>query len=163
MTATDNFERTANTPQALELSSRELWTAAQILKDRRLVVDNSAALKDGDPVPPELTVRPVEMMLRGFALENLLKALWVKQKNPIVSGNKYIGVTGAGDHDLVQLADAVGLPTGPESRDVLKRLSAFITFVGRYPIPAHAQRGLGVWWRTPLDDETLNAISQNLQ
>ena len=103
------------------------------------------------------------MMLRGFAVENMIKALWVKQRNPIVRGGKYIGVARAGDHDLVQLADAVGLTTDVESRDVLQRLTVFTTFVGRYPIPTNAQAGCGVWWTMRRDNETLDEIIRNLQ
>ena len=150
--AADNFERVANTPRAWELLSEDLWTAAQILKERRLAVDNSVTLKDGDPVPPESMVRPVEMMLRGFALENLMKAWWVKQQNLIVRGGKYIGVRNPDkvpDHELALLAEAVGLTVNPKSKDVLERLSLFTTFVGRYPIPKNARHGSGVGWWIP--------------
>jgi hypothetical protein len=43
-------------------------------------------------------------------------------------------VAQATDHNLVQLANVVGLVPNPRERDVLTRLSKFIRFAGRYPI-----------------------------
>jgi hypothetical protein len=76
----------------------------------------------------------VRAMLLGFALECCLKALWVRKGNKIVRNGRYKGVTGAKDHNLVQLAAAAGfIPTTAET-DVLRRLSKFVRFAGRYPV-----------------------------
>lgn len=137
------FERTANRPEAWEFISKELLAAAEILKDREMV-------------------RPVEMMLRGFALENLMKAWWVKQEHAIVRDGEYIGPR---DHHLASLAEVFGLTdlAVDPKRTVLEQLSRFMTFVGRYPIPTHAGDGDGVGWNTPQDDETLDEIFQDLR
>lgn len=76
----------------------------------------------------------VRAMLLGYAIECALKGLWVKSGHKIVAVGKYVGVAGAKDHDLTQLAKAVGFsPTAAEA-DVLRRLSKFVRFAGRYPV-----------------------------
>jgi len=76
----------------------------------------------------------VRAMLLGYAIECALKALWVRKGNKLISNGKYRGVTGAKDHNLPQLAQAAGfIPTTTEG-DVLRRLSQFSQFAGRYPV-----------------------------
>ncbi len=158
-----NFEQMASLPGTWEMSATVLLAAAQMLRDGRDAVrEQLDALKEGDAVPLEGMVQPVELMLRGFSLENLMKALWVKQGNAIVHDGKYLRPANAGDHDLLQLSDAVGLALDAKSRDVLKRLSTFTSFVGRYPIPTRAKRGVGEGWSTPSDYDTLEEIRTKL-
>jgi hypothetical protein len=89
--------------------------------------------KDGEVVMP--AVLAVRAMLTGYAIECSLKCLWVKTGHRIVEKGKFIGVRGAGsDHNLIQLASAVGFAPNTRERDVLARLSKFIRFAGRYPI-----------------------------
>jgi len=77
----------------------------------------------------------VRAMLLGYAIECALKGLWVKKGNQIVQSGQYVGVAKCRDHDLVQLSGAVCFsPTKTES-DVLQRLSKFVKFAGRYPVP----------------------------
>jgi hypothetical protein len=76
----------------------------------------------------------VRAMLLGYAIECALKGLWVKSGHKIVAVGKYVGVAGTKDHDLTQLARAVGFsPTAAEA-NVLRRLSKFVRFAGRYPV-----------------------------
>ena len=66
--------------------------------------------------------------------DRLLKILPMKKGNDLVRNGKYVGVKGAGDHNLVQLAQQAGfIPTAVEAQ-VLCRLTKFATFAGRYPV-----------------------------
>ncbi len=76
----------------------------------------------------------VRAMLLGYAIECALKGLWVKDGHKIATGGRYVGVTGAKDHDLMQLAKAVGFSLTVAETDVLRRLSKFVRFAGRYPV-----------------------------
>lgn len=76
----------------------------------------------------------VRAMLLGYAIECGLKGLWVKKGNKIVQGGKYVGVAKCRDHDLVQLSGAVGFSATVAETGVLRRLSKFVTFAGRYPV-----------------------------
>src|SRR5262245_57038071 len=52
-------------------------------------------------------VNGVYGMLLGYAIECALKGLWVKAGEKIVNGNNFLGVPGAGEHQLRQLAQIV--------------------------------------------------------
>ena len=56
---------------------------------------------------------------------NASKGLWVRNGNKLIDGGKYLRVPGARDHDLVQLAAAVGFATSPLENGILRRLSKF--------------------------------------
>jgi hypothetical protein len=106
----------------------------------------------GPPLPPlpggregMLATDGVYAMVLGFAIECALKGLWVQAGNKIVESGKYIGVAGTGDHELGQLArvvlPAAGLKKANATEiNVLDRLSAFVLFAGRYPIPLNAEQ-----------------------
>jgi hypothetical protein len=115
----------------------DLLAAAQLLKEGRESLDLTT-LSSEDAIPPEGRVGAVELMLRGMAVECLMKGLWVKNGNPIVKDGKYVKVTGTDNHDLVQLASAIRFELGSLEQDVLRRLSHFIQYGGRYPIPKRA-------------------------
>ena len=117
-----HFDKTGNTSAAWISTADSLLTAARVLKTCRDRFDPTR-LKVGDTIPDECVVLFPELMLRGFAVECLLKALWLKLGNKLVGAGKYLGVKDAADHNLVQLLDAVGLCLGGREREVLKRLS----------------------------------------
>jgi len=50
-------------------------------------------------------------------------------------GGKKPRMPGVGDHELKQLADAAGVAVSAEEAALLQRLSPFVKFAGRYPIP----------------------------
>ncbi|HEV2855188.1 MAG TPA: hypothetical protein VHC97_20510 [Thermoanaerobaculia bacterium] len=76
----------------------------------------------------------VRAMLLAYALECHFKALWLRSGNKLVIGGKYVGVKGANDHDLVQLARVTKFAPTTAELAVLKRLSKFLRFAGRYPV-----------------------------
>jgi hypothetical protein len=77
-------------------------------------------------------------LLVGYALECILKGLWVKEGHILVRDGKVIRIPGVGDHDLLPLAHKVGVPLKRHEADVVNRLSYFVRAVGRYPIPMSA-------------------------
>ena len=99
-----NFEQIANMPGSWEGSADQLLAAARVLKERRQAAEAS---REDDWLPSETMLRPAELMLRGFALENLLKALMVKRGAVLVRDGKYIGP----GHGLAQLAADVTVGT----------------------------------------------------
>jgi hypothetical protein len=112
-------------------------------------------------------------MLRGFALECLFKAVWVKRGNQLASGGRLQPIKGAAPHDLLQLADKLQFQCATNERDVLKRLSLFIASVGRYPIATDWGQtkiqksfdggcGPPTYWVSPRDYETYGALVTRL-
>jgi hypothetical protein len=76
-------------------------------------------------------------LLAGLAIENFLKALIVldKQKRgePLTDRDKLTLVDGK--HDLVSLNGIAGVDVGEIERAMLARLSQFVLWRGRYPVP----------------------------
>ena len=164
----EQYHKAGNWHITWALSADELLSASRLLRKHRYAFDYKK-LRVGDDIPDEGKILSPELMLRGFAIECLLKALWVKRGGVICVDGKYTGVKGAGDHDLRQLAHVNGLRFTERQRDVLKRLSIYMTSVGRYPIAkdwreTKSQRMLGgrkmfpTMWTTPSDDETCDSI-----
>lgn len=89
-------------------------------------------LPNGDVVMPQVLC--VRAMLLGYALECAFKALWLKRGNVLIRDGRYVGVKGAQDHNLLQLARASGFLPSAKETDVLTRLSKFARFAGRYPV-----------------------------
>jgi len=165
-------ERAGNMPRAWQRSAEDLLAAAHILRERNDSFDQES-LGPNDPAPPESVVKRVELMLRGMAMECLLKAVWVKRSNAIVHDGKYVKVPGAGQHDLPQLARAVGFAVDSAELDLLRRLSHFIKYGGRYPVPREASdlmliqsvqggRGPATSWATPTDYRLFDEILRRL-
>ncbi|MGH9466785.1 MAG: hypothetical protein ACRD1Y_05465, partial [Terriglobales bacterium] len=73
-------------------------------------------------------------MLVGYSLECALKGLWVRKNNKLVENGKYSRPPGGRDHDLVHLASATGFPLNQKETEIIRRLSKFAQFAGRYPI-----------------------------
>lgn len=73
-------------------------------------------------------------MLMAYAIECALKALWVRRGNRLVINGRYVGIRGARDHQLVQLASVVGFTPTRREAAVLDHFTKAAMFVGRYPI-----------------------------
>jgi len=167
------YDKTGNTSAAWILAADSLQAAARILKTHRDRFD-PMQLKVGDNVPDEGKILFPELMLTGFAVECLLKALWLKHGNKLAVRGKYVGVKGAADHALLQLADTVGLHLNRRARDVLKRLAIIMTSGGRYPIPRDwsarriqklrgGGKGIPEFWQHPTDDQTIEGVVAALE
>ena len=162
-----------NLPAGWEMSADELLAAAQALRERGESFDR-ASLAVGEPIPISGRLGAVELMLRGMGVECLLKALWVKQGNVLVDSGQYVSVRGAGSHDLPQLASAAEFTLSVHEKDVMRRLSYFIEYGGRYPVPKDALKlvltrnpgggkGAPTTWSTPSDNELFDTVVLRLR
>lgn len=114
-------------------------------------------------------------MLSGMAIECLLKALRVKQGHNLVADGKHVPMPGAADHDLVRLPGILELTLSDLDKDVLRRLSHFIEYGERYPVPKNAgrlqlttsPRGGGrasaTTWATPSNQLRLDVVVTRLE
>lgn len=118
------------------------WVETLTQAGVRVRNDSEARLPDGTELM--LATNGVYAMLLGYAIECALKGLWVGAGNKLVEHGRYVRIKGAGNHQLGQLArvvgKAVGRPVSVEELNVLDRLSAFVLFAGRYPIPLNAEQ-----------------------
>jgi len=157
--AVELHTRAGNLPEAWRSTAEDLLTAASVLRERRESLDARAV-----PVPNAWRLHPSELMLKGMAIECHLKALWVKRGHKLVQDGKYVPVPGAGDHDLVQLAGVLQLTLSDVEKDLLRRLSHFIEYGGRYPVPKNAEklRTSATSWTTPSDNLLFDAVASRL-
>ena len=133
------YDGAGENPLAWQASARNLLDAATAVKGQ--VHQFEEGLMD--------SLVPVQAMLLGLALECLLKGMYIKRHrvwedpdkaHAIAKNGAYIGVTGAGDHELLQLADAAGVTLTNEERSALTRLTNFVLYAGRYPIPVRVEQ-----------------------
>ena len=161
--------RAGNTPETWRSCADDLLAAAAVLLDHR-----EAAARGSAPAADTWRTHPSELMLRGMAIECLLKALWVKRGHKLVEDGKYTSVPGAGAHDLVQLAGVLQLTMSDLEKDLLRRLSHFIEYGGRYPVPKNAEklrlttspgggRAAATTWATPSDQLLFGALVNRLE
>jgi len=76
----------------------------------------------------------VMKMLIGFAIECLIKAVWLKDGNKLCSEGKFIGIEGIKNHKIHEMISKIGLTISQDERTVLKILGAVATSGGRYPV-----------------------------
>lgn len=84
------------------------------------------------------SIHDVGRMLRGMALECLLKAIWLVSGEVLVKNNQFVGIPRTSSHDLYGMLSVVcsrkKLSLTEDEKKLLARLSYAITSA-RYPIP----------------------------
>ena len=123
--------------------AQALFAASAILMHER--ERERANLRGSGVAPMEMLTVGIEPMLMSFAIECLVKALWIKKGNEIARNGKYIPIIKNEGHRLVPLCDAVGIHMNSRERDTLQRISAIARTIGRYPIALHASEPYGDW------------------
>ena len=151
----DYFRSTANDPTYWFKSAESLWAAAELIwvkvRDAHALLPSIEAFRDGTYAQGD-NLRKLEesdrlhrrfvgpaLLLSGYALENVLKAIKVKHAArtgcapPVATGATTLDRTFK-THDLSALADDIGFPLGQHDSDLLRRLTTFILWAGRYPV-----------------------------
>jgi hypothetical protein len=85
----------------------------------------------------DMMLSAVAFMLMGFAIENLLKGLWVKRmavEQPFVGNDPRIPKV-MKHHDLNELAKEARFIVSPDREDLLDRLKVELIWGGRYSHP----------------------------
>ncbi len=174
----ENYDVIGNLPVAWLREARILLAcSANLAKDCSFLKDTFGADSVAAVHSAELETFGVVQMLRGMALECLLKGLWLKAGGTLASDGLYRKIPETRDHDLVSIAKIVSRKshleiTDPEV-DLLRRLSVAI-FSGRYPIQKnwettkrkHLPSGefhSGLLWRVPSDEATYVKLTDKLQ
>lgn len=135
----DHFDATANNKGLWVMRANDLHVASRVLRERvaSIRIDSLDDLEYAG-------LGSTAAMLQGFAIEVLLKAYWLAQGNPLGDDGEYSLPTLKRDaHQLHIIADAVGYTISSAEREILERLSLFVSSYGRYPV---AKR----WQQNPL-------------
>jgi len=133
----EQFDRTANDSKLWVMRAEDLHTGSQVLRDKvtslkcDIEKDLAGAVRDMKYVGLIFQ----SAMLQGFSIEAFLKANWLVQGNKVAEDGHYnIPSIKRDSHDLPSIADGVGFPLSVDEREVLARLSLFVSSYGRYPI-----------------------------
>lgn len=118
----EQHQRLAEEPIAWVLRADELIAAFEVLAAD---IESNAA----SHCPPSTS--SVALMLAGFAIENILKAFLVANRNPLNSKGRFEFAT----HKLLKLATNAQLAVSSDEARLLERLEEFVAWAGRYPVP----------------------------
>lgn len=81
-----------------------------------------------------LSLSPAAHLLAGFAIECLMKSVLVRRGD----GRNEKGEFVLRSHDLMKYAEMIPLPLSNLHAEVLERVTAYILWAGRYPVPLKA-------------------------
>src|SRR5258706_4056497 len=79
-------------------SADGLLAGAEVLREQRLAAEHEC-----DPPPGTWRTHPPELMLRGMAVECLLKAVWLTRGGTLAADGRYMGGENVNGHDLHHL------------------------------------------------------------
>lgn len=165
------FDLAGNDPQLWARRAEALLSSSEVLDAQY----PGAPQEDFDAFWEFFKLHSVSVMLKGMAIECLLKAIWVGHVSPLAANGKFQSIAGVGDHDLLAIATALGkhldLGLSREDMELLPVLSFAITS-GRYPIPKGfdkrpskpdwKQRIKWCKWEIPSDRDRFSAMVSKL-
>jgi hypothetical protein len=132
---TDEFELMGNDPGTWKTVAEALVYNAEVLKKHRYQQHGQGITASNISVYGYRT--DAELLLWGYALEDFLKCLYLKEGGELARDDKYVGPK---KHDLLQMARKAHLrPTSAQCK-ILKSLSIIIEWGGRYPIATTSQK-----------------------
>lgn len=130
-----------NDPDPWITAANDLIASRDSLAQNRALAEEAAkSTPMPRMVPSHARSYWVELMLVGFALENLLKALLLVRGKVLYRGGKLLKLEGVKSHDLAALADHAGFELHAEERNLLGNLSLIMVGVGRYPFSPNPGR-----------------------
>lgn len=156
-----DYERRRSNPGAWFGTSASLRHAAMMLwRELKPALDLwvETAPPVNDDVALALRLRGPFAMLMGMAIENMLKGLIVQQTPRTESATRTV----AQHHQLAQLASDAQFKIDTAERELLKRLTTFIYWAGRYPVPPTAAKAQDSRALRSDDYARLVAMSQRL-
>jgi len=130
----DLFDLTGNDPRLWAGCAEALLSSSDVLDAQYPGVPED----DPDAFWEFFKLHSVSVMLKGMAIECLLKAIWIGHVSSLAVNGRFQSIPGIRDHDLLAIATALGkhldLGLSKEDMELLPVLSFAITS-GRYPIP----------------------------
>ncbi len=129
------FDEIGNDYFSWQDTALELLHAADVLKERTIQTKYPEGIEPREPHHlPRYIGSWTELMLYSFAIECLLKGLWVRKGNKLAQNGRYLGLIRPENHDLVAMLKKVGVPCQQHHEETLHRLSVLTNAVARYPI-----------------------------
>jgi hypothetical protein len=101
-----------------------------------------------------------ELFLWGAALEDFLKALYLKRGGFLYEAGEFKGRTG---HDLVKMAGDVKFSLTSSQGRVLEILTKILKWAGRYPVPRQGSQLISLYWMDEGDHAVLESMIESLR
>lgn len=124
-----------NDPEKWELMADAHLIASRKLMDQYVSIDHTA-YKSLYEAPEACYLIMPALLLRGYAIEALLKAIWLWNGGKLIEDGRLVNEFA--NHDLAQMAGKVGNKVGFNLNDtqiaLLERLSHIVRTSGRYPV-----------------------------
>lgn len=128
-----NFDTASNQPGPWWLIGWNLLASSDILAESLILeMSNPPTAQELSARLVDAKVRGATLMLRGCAVECLLKAFYVDGGNELTKDGNFKQPEGVPSHDLVGLAKAAAFSISPDEQSLLKLLGYWIE-QGRYP------------------------------
>jgi hypothetical protein len=165
----EQFEVKGESPSSWALQARRLTRAADLVfeayrSDLRRMQEGCSPLDLGNLE----TVGPATL-LYGLAFENLFKAIILTKESAVIEDGRLKKWPGSG-HGLVGLAERAEIQLTTTQRDLLSRLTAFVEWSGRYPIPMSDEKMRlkqdavsPEWFPLPIQPHELATVHQFLE
>ena len=135
MSNTSNIDDSGNSVIVWTGTAGDLLAARDTLAGQRsLAEDKARSVSLPRKLTPEERSYWIEVMLTGFAVENLLKAFWLARGNRMYRQGRLQKFSGVKNHDLIGIANAVGFAIKDPERKDLAMLSEIMAGRGRYPL-----------------------------
>jgi hypothetical protein len=131
-----DFEIVGQEPHAWLMEATQLKRAADLVRQELTKI--FAVSPQGRPRYEDAVLFNSYMLLAGLALENLAKGILVGRNSGVVTPDMF-NLKG---HNLQQLAQQAVPTLSKTELDILSRLTAFVTWAGRYPIHLQAAKNI---------------------
>ncbi len=155
-----------NLPGRWRQTADSLLAAARALEEQRecsMQISRANALNGAPPtIAPQLEFYTIEKMLIGFALENLLKGLWLAQGNTLYSKARLDSSKLGPSHALTTFCEKTGFELTPEEHADLQMLKKIMTGAGRYPMSADQSESGQYYSWTHEADKRVHALALRL-
>lgn len=131
----------------LRAAAFELWDVGPKMMSKLCSAGNGIRNLRMGETPPDpgfvAYAQSVALLLYGFAMENLIKALIVRKEPSLPSVDNGKIHWDVGGHDLLRLIEKAGVDLEPgermiDERMILKTLTDWAVWQGRYPTPMKA-------------------------
>ncbi len=133
------FEQNANDAETWKGSANGLFVSYNLLWNEYKVAISEMQSRKNGPVPINFNVLGPALILLAMGIESLLKSVWIKKGGRHAENGKLVKSLGSG-HDLVNIANQIGVILTTDEKDILERLTLYIEF-GRYPVGTCWQKG----------------------
>lgn len=132
------------------------------IKSYEALIKSSEKIKDSDPIE-DIELLRVKLMLRGMAVESLLKTLAISKKIKLITDDGKLNPDFRGiSHNLVDLAKRLEVSLSDDEEKILRILTDSIE-TGRYPIPVKETLNNRFWIVPNYEDTFYNFIQKTIE